>query len=84
MCGSCLMTMVMAKPNAKPRNTGLEMNAAKWPRRAAAASANSAPTSSTMALVNTTAWLAATLEVLIVATAAARMAADDEVGVTMA
>ena len=52
--GSCLIEMVSASANAKPRSTGRETNADSWPWRAAATSINTVPASSTSA---NRAWL---------------------------
>ena len=80
MTGSCLRIMVAAKPKAKPRSTGREMKADSAPSLSAAAM-RKAPTMAT-----TTVAIAKRMAVSgdIAASDAPRIAAEDDVGATIA
>ncbi|MCY1244565.1 hypothetical protein D9M72_576510 [compost metagenome] len=79
--GNCLMMMVIARPKAKPRSTGREMKPARFPSRSSDAVTNRTPVSAT---ITVTSAILSVVDPGSVAIVAARMAAEDDVGDTMA
>ncbi|MCY1174967.1 hypothetical protein D9M73_151860 [compost metagenome] len=75
-------TMLAASPIAKPRSTGRETNAATKPSRSAPATRNNSPTSPTITTAASNRCDGSTMA--SDAVAAASVAADAEVGATMA
>ena len=80
--GACLMTIVSASPKAKPRRTGREMKSARPPRRAMPAIRKATPVKMTRPKASASFWVSSAPGKE--ATAAARIAADEEVGAVMA
>jgi len=74
--------MVAASPKAKPRNTGLAINAVTLPKRKIPASKNSPPVTSTSPTASVARNCGSPLA--MVAVAAASTAAEDDVAETMA
>ena len=79
--GNCFMVIRMARPKAKPRSTGREITLDRAPSRVAAASRNSRPTRATV-MATSSIFCAGVTE--SVASIAARIAAEEDVGETTA